>query len=117
MFLLQIPNEFFTPESMLTLTSSSMAVFIISNGMQTAFNFNPKWLALILSLIISIAGVYFSNGKSVNYFVGVINGFLIYATVAGGTQIVGRPNPDRNDPDITASGLEDTKRKFLSRWY
>lgn len=41
-----IPKELFTPESMLTLTGAAGITFVVCNALQSALNFNPRWLAL-----------------------------------------------------------------------
>ena len=122
--LLEIPKEFFTLQSMLTLTGATVSVFIISNGIQTAFNYNPRWLALLIALIISIAGVYFSNGTGSDYFVGIINGFLIYATACGTTQVLNngstantQSGTARGNARTTAPTTARSRRSFLSPWW
>jgi uncharacterized membrane protein len=109
-----IPKDFFTLESMLTLTGATGAVVVICNGLQTAFNFNPKWLGLLIAVIISITGVYFSSGSGSDYFIGFINGFLIYATATGTNAVTAKST------GATARGLENytaAKRSFFSRWW
>jgi hypothetical protein len=77
----QLPNEFFTLQSMLTLTGATGIVFAVANGLKVAFDFNPKWLGLALSEIVAILGIVFSGGHGFDYFIGVINGFLIFSGV------------------------------------
>ncbi len=128
--IMDIPQDFFTPESMFTLTGATTATFIMANGIQHAFNYNPKWLALIIALIISLAGVYFSGGTAANYFVGFINGFLVYASTVGIVQMLGsssRPSTadvidSRKPEEMNTRGFETTtipapKRTFFSPWY
>ena len=55
---MEIPKEFFTVQSMVTLTGATGATFIVCNGLQKAFNFNPKWLALAVAISISFFGVF-----------------------------------------------------------
>jgi hypothetical protein len=123
---MQIPDQFYTIESMLTLTGASGVTFIVCNGIQRAFNFNPKWLALVVAIFISFIGVYMTGKSSIsNYFVGLINGFLIYATAAGATEIAGssqntrsRQN-DENEPFSLSPNKSNhlLKRKFASSWF
>ena len=118
-----IPKEFFTVQSMATLAGASGATFVVANGIQRAFNRNPRWLALAIALIISIVGTYSSHKNSptdwTDYFVAVINGFLIFATAAGGTHIAGR-----QQTHARARGVDDlnervpsTERSFLTPWF
>jgi hypothetical protein len=122
MFLLEVvPKEFFTLQSMLTLTGASGIVFIVSNGIQSATGKNPKWLGLAIALIVCLAGVFFSDGKGSDYFVGVINGFLVYSTAAGGTHILANKENMGAGPakDIAPDTIipATPKRKFLSPWW
>lgn len=52
--LLVIPDSFFTPASLGTLASATLAVVVICNTIQNVFNFSPKWFALAVSILISI---------------------------------------------------------------
>jgi Na+/melibiose symporter-like transporter len=106
-----LPNDFFTMESMLTLSGATGAVFVITNGLHKAFGYNPRWLGLVVALVVTVAGVFFSNGPSSQYFVALVNGFLIYATAGGATSVLA--SSDRNIADSQALG----ERKFLSRWW
>jgi hypothetical protein len=123
---IHVPQEFFTVQSMLTLTGATGATFIVANAFQMALNFNPKWFALLIAIIIALFGVYQSHNVDEphlfsDYFVGTINGFLIYCTTAGGTQILGQ----RNSPEATHRGVGPdpikkgsvSKRKFLTPWF
>jgi len=121
-FLLQVqnlPSEFFTLQSMLTLTGATGAVFVISNGLQRAFNFNPKWLALLIAQILSIVGVFITTEASISdFFVGFVNGFLIYSTAIGVNQISGEKNPPNEILlKSVAPQKQIKKRSFNSKWF
>ncbi|MDB5024312.1 MAG: hypothetical protein JWP78_2067 [Mucilaginibacter sp.] len=120
---MEIPAQFFTVESMLTLTGASGATYLICNGLQKAIDFNPKWLALAVAVGLSLVGVYLAKETKVtDYFVGVVNGFLIYATAAGATE-AGSKKPDRSSAETTTFGsTADSapplpKRTFRSSWF
>lgn len=111
-----MPEQFFTAESMLTLAGATAITMIITNSMQHAFNFNPKWFGFVIAFLISIAGVIVIGDHTVAaYFIGVINGFFIYANSAGIMQMAGNQNgqPSRD----TMAGSVDKRRKFFDRWY
>ena len=111
-----MPDEFFTAESMLTLAGATAITMIITNSMQHVFNFNPKWFGLVIAFLISIAGVIIIGDHTVAaYFIGVINGFFIYANSAGIMQMTGNQN-GQPLPD-TMVGSADKRRKFFDRWY
>ncbi len=46
---MDLPNEFFTAESMFTMSGATGVTFVVSNGLQRAFNFNPRWLAFVIA--------------------------------------------------------------------
>ncbi len=118
-----LPNEFFTIQSMLTLTGATGVVYVVSNSLQRVFDFNPKWLALLIAQIIAIVGVFMSQNVGIgDIFVGVVNGFLIYSTAVGANQITAR---NSNDVGIVRSmqwsmpyiRTETNKRKFNTKWF
>ncbi|MFN0177061.1 MAG: hypothetical protein ACKVU0_20635 [Saprospiraceae bacterium] len=114
---MEIPNEFFTLQSMLTLSGATAVTYIVSNSLQHAFNFNPKWLALVIAVAITLFGVYQNNGSGSDYFIALINGFLVYATTIG---IVTLTNgKTSNAPVARGEGIEakiPNKRVFFTPW-
>lgn len=149
MFFLQqtnIPSDFFTPASLGTLASCTTAVFVICSGIQKAFNYNPRWLALVVSIVVSMLGAFITEpsakpetaieaGKATEsnslntgkeatkYIIAFINGFLIYASATGANQVFG--NDSHRTPSGGSSGTANNrpevrtekKREFLSRWF
>ncbi|MEZ5069631.1 MAG: hypothetical protein R2751_01345 [Bacteroidales bacterium] len=119
-----MPESFFTQETILTLTGASMITLVITNTVHYVFNFNPRWFGLGISLLLSFTGVVLVGEHTVfAYFVGLLNGFLIYASATGLMQMVGRKGGAS-----TVSGessLRDGKpadqgtaaRRFLDAWY
>jgi hypothetical protein len=115
-----VPKEFFTLQSMLTLSGATGATFVICNGLQTAFNFNPRWLALAVAQLIVLIGTHLSGGSGVDYFIAVINGFLVFCTAAGAThaasggsgQAIARSAGDAANPQPGR-----VRRRFLSPWF
>jgi hypothetical protein len=41
---MKLAEEFFTLQSMLTLTGAASATFVIAGVIQYIFNYNPRWL-------------------------------------------------------------------------
>ena len=113
---MDLPREFFTPQSMLTLTGATGATFVIANGLQKAFDFNPKWLALVIAVTICVVGVFATGGRMVDYFVGVMNGFLVYCTAAGATGFAAAAQSNAQ-ASATRSSSVLSSRRFLSRWW
>ena len=140
---LSLPSNFITAESFASLGGSSAIVFVVSNTLQSVFNFNPKWFAFVLSLIVGVVGAAVlhhasaaaPNPSLLEYGLGLLNGFLIYLTAAGGTAVLasagGKGNRQSGDgspapqPPATAllrervapSGAAVSKRGFLHPWF
>ena len=122
---MDIPKEFFTLQSMLTLTGATGAVFVVSNGIQSAFNINPRWLALLIAQCLALIGIYITEGAGIDYFVGVVNGFLIYCTAIGATAVGGGNGGGPIARDIGVGTPGDaplprrgaTRRRFLTPWF
>ena len=120
-----IPKEFFTAESMFTLTGASAVTLIICNSLQRALNFNPKWLALAIAEALTIVGTFASqasaaSGWGLTLLVAVVNGFLVYATATGGAQITGaaRQAPQAHGHQLQAPTRPASKRRgFATPWY
>jgi len=121
-----LPTNFFTLQSMLTLAGATGTVFIVTNGLQVAFNFNPRWLGLFLAQVIALVGVYYSGGKGIDYFVGVVNGFLIYSSAVGVTAMGGgSAGRARGEATVSAEDVRrgtvarkaTDRRSFLSPWF
>ena len=118
---MELPKEFFTIQSMLTLTGATGATFVIANGCQRAFNFNPRWFALAVAQVISLVGVLTVGKGAADFFVGIVNGFLIYCTTIGATSMVGSPPPEAARPRGAAAAPHpqdsSLRRGFLTRWF
>ena len=115
------PKDFYTLASMLTLSGSTGATFVICNGLQRAFDFNPRWLGLAVAAVVVLGGVYASGGRSpVDYLIGIINSFLVYCSAAGATGALGsggdRP-VSRGTTMAPSDGHPGSKRRFLSPWF
>lgn len=113
---MEIPNEFFTVESLLTLTGATLITTIVTNAIQYAFSWNPKWFGLIIAMIIAIVGVILTpEFKPIDFFIGVINGFFIYANSTGIMQMAGTPQGVKTAG--TAEEAAKQKRGFMDKWY
>jgi hypothetical protein len=122
---MEISKDFFTVQSMLTLSGSTGATFVVCNGLQRAFNFNPRWLGLVIAQIIVLVGVYASGGRSVaDFFIGVINGFLVFCSATGATSALGSGGAENvvargGTPaaDAIRPQRAGNQRGFLSPWF
>jgi hypothetical protein len=82
-------NAFFTLQSMMTLGGATGATFVVANGIQRAFDYNPRWLALAIAQAACLGVVFHSGGLGSDYVIGIINGFLVYCSAAGATGVAG----------------------------
>jgi len=117
---MSVPQEFFTLQSMLTLSGAAGATFVICNGLQRAFNFNPRWLGLLLAQLLAFFGVHQSGGSGSDYFIGFINGFLIFSVAVGATTMAGGSAPSmiaRGAPNADLPHRALGRRGFFSPWF
>jgi hypothetical protein len=118
---MELPKDFFTLSSMFTFTGAAGGTFVVTNGLQQAFGWRPKWLGLAIAQLIVNVGVYSSGGVSVvDYFVGVVNGFLVYLTAGGATGAASKAL----EPDLKLHSVappeappETKRRSFLTPWF
>lgn len=119
---MELPNALFTFESLMTMGGATAAVFVIANGLQRAFNFNPRWLGLALAELISLVGVFTTGSVTIaSVFVAIVNGFLIFAASAGVTSM-GRRSEEKLEPAAATAGAgttarSATTRRFLTPWF
>lgn len=143
MIVLQIansnPQDFFTMGSFATLAGATGIVYIVCGAIQQAFNFSPKWLALVVSMIISCIAAYVGiitlqsmnpedlskaqqlmlNKKAFIYLLALLNGCLIYMTATGANQLIAKNPPQPNPPILPGphNANKPVKRKFASNWW
>jgi hypothetical protein len=113
---------------MLTLTGSTGATFVITNGLKQAFGFEPRWLGLLVAELLCIAATYYGGKTGSDYVIAIINGFLVFCSAAGVTG-VGNATVNRDtqpasarDGNIVARGdvvgrPPAQKRSFFSPWF
>jgi len=117
-----IPTEFYTIESFATLTGATSIVLISTNALNYAFNLNPRFIALFLSILISYIGLL-SKGLTNNFelFIGLFNGFLIYCTAIGASQITGRRKSEAKATfslfSLSYKKIYRGKKHFFIKWF
>ena len=119
-----MPNEFFTLESMLTLSGATGATLVVTNGLQYAFGFSPKWLGLLIAQAITISGALAAlpEGEAASfshYFVAIVNGFLVFCAAAGGAHAVGGRDHYALRPRSIAHAdtPQSGRRSFWAPWF
>lgn len=110
-------NDFYTLQSLTTLAASAGATTVVANGIQRALDINPRWLALAVAQVVCVGTVYFTHasatatpGPASDYFLAVVNGFLVYSTAAGSTAIGNTLVHQSGGSHATPAGLGGTAR-------
>ena len=127
-FLLQKnPNigDFFTTGSFATLLGCTGIVLVVSNGIQSVFNFSPKWLALVISLVVSLIAALLAKDTDphnpfLKFLIAVLNAFLIHASATGINQMTsGGQQPPRQPgaPGLAPQVQPLVRRSFGSNWW
>ena len=121
------PQQFFTWGSFTTLAGATGIVYIICGVIQSVFDFSPKWLALVISILVSLGGIHVNyttafdiadTTDGMKYIIALLNGFLIFATATGSNQLIaGKPSiPDR-PPYPRPLNFQSKSRTFNSNWW
>jgi hypothetical protein len=123
---MELPNDFYTVTTLLTLSGSSMAVLIITAVLGDLLGrkyklIAKKWTALFLSLFFSLLGVTLIKEKSLLiWVVAVVNGFLIYAASVGWNSMFGNKKKG-SDSSIRDTSVETQRQSlfenFFERWW
>jgi hypothetical protein len=85
---MDFPKELYQPKTLLTLGGASVAVVVVCGVVGYVFNFNPKWLGLLVSLGIAFVGLTaigpdFHARRAAYITAAVVNGALIYSQAVG----------------------------------
>ena len=127
-FLLQTNTnigDFFTTGSFTTLLGCTGIVLVVSNGIQSVFNFSPKWLALAISLVVSLIAASLAKDTDphspfVKYLIAVLNAFLIHASATGVNQMTSGGRQPAQQPGtrgLAPQAQPVVRRSFASNWW
>src|SRR4051812_33618471 len=72
-------KDFFTFGTFATLAGATGIVYVVCGAVQQVFNYNPKWFALLISIIVSFIGMAISPqdpaiGNWLQYLIAFLNG-------------------------------------------
>ncbi len=111
------PDAFFTAQSFSTVAGASAMVFFVSNALQKALDFNPRWLALVLSELIVLAGTYINHTAQVpsDYLLAVLNGCVVYCAAVGGATVAGAAR-EKGAPRGAVPPAK-ARRRFTEAWF
>lgn len=83
-----MPTDFFTGPQLLTLAGVAAATVIVVNTVRHAFQWSPRWFALVVALVLSLTAWVFWSPRSPEAFaLAIVNAFVVYAAATGGNQI------------------------------
>jgi hypothetical protein len=122
---MEIPKELFTFSTIATLGGAATATFVVCNAAQSAFNFNPKWLALAVAEVLMFAAAIQSGAlraadgsfDATQVVIVAVNGCLVFLTATGGTHVAGSARSPQLEARHGRDLVGSPKRRFLSPWW
>ncbi|HEV7645214.1 MAG TPA: hypothetical protein VGO50_14820 [Pyrinomonadaceae bacterium] len=113
---MQIPQEFFSNNSVLTFTGATAAIFVVSNTVRVLTGRNVLIVNFLIALVVAYLGAYISHAlvDVVNWVLTALNGCLLFCATAG-VQEVGKVAA--NDPQRAMDLHAKKSVKFLSSWF
>ncbi|MFW6288366.1 MAG: hypothetical protein ACOC2Q_01140 [Spirochaetota bacterium] len=88
-------SDLFTPESLLSLSGSVGAVWLVVNVTRHATGWGPRWFGVIVALGMSFVTFFATGGADdvtelawLRYIAVLVNGLLIYSSAFGIQQTV-----------------------------
>jgi hypothetical protein len=112
-------NDLMTFQSLATLGGASFATTTVANVCQQVFNFNPRWLALLVAELIMLGVTWSATGtKEIGpYLIALINGTIVYCAAIGANTLTGRPHPTQASGLGANGGSSPVRRSFWTRWF
>jgi hypothetical protein len=117
-------QELFTLTTLSTFAGATAATLVVGNTLQSVFNLSAKWVSLVVAEAILLLVAFFTGTTEVSgYFVGVLNGCLVYSSAVGLNTMTSKPRP--SNPPAARSANETgppsrptvPRRAFFSRWW
>lgn len=119
-------NEFYTLASLGTLAGATGCTVAVTNALKLAFNISPRWLGLLVAQVICIGALFFVGpAHASDWFIAVLNGFLVFVTAAGataiGSAVTGAPKDASDRTGNVKRGPEApssaSAKRFWSPWF
>lgn len=116
-------TELLTWDSLGTYTGLAFAVVAVTNSLNRVFNWNPPWVGLVVSLLLSVLVSQFDSLGWRALLLGLLNGFVVYSTAVGvatvgnaAEQSVGGIPTNPNEPQL-ASEAERKEARVFVKWF
>jgi hypothetical protein len=110
------PDRLISVESLGTLGGASVAVLLVGNVCQYVFNWNPRWLGLIVAFLLAwLAITLVPDSQWFDWLVAILRGFQIYATAVGIASITGKA---KYEPIVERGPVgAEHRRSFWIQWF
>ena len=111
-----IPSDLFTWTSLGTLSGLTGATVVVTNTAARAFDWAPKWLGLLVALVLCV-GLAVMNSSAINgYALALLNACLVYLTAAGASSAGAAAVRPKSSG--TLESIEDEQPSaFFNRWF
>ena len=121
---MEFPNNFYTIQTLFTLSGSSTAIWIITSVLGDLFRSKmkknvKKWIALILSFVFSFLGVVLIPDKNpLIWVVAFVNSFFIYFTSVGLNTITSSSNgTTRTNSTVRKTSANGNPSGIFEQWW
>jgi hypothetical protein len=112
-----IPKEFWTRASFGTVAGCAVVTWLVAGVLGDVFNIANGALGLVVAIVVSYARLFVgkkTQRTGSQMVLAFFNGFLIYATVVGGTSFMPFVNPNTAEP--TAGGSQVARVSLTTPW-
>lgn len=83
-------GQLFTGQEILTLSGAVALTLIVVNAIRYALDWSPKWLGLVVAVIINLVAWHFWTPRTLDALaLSLVNAFVVYAASTGGNAIIG----------------------------
>ena len=109
-----------TPSELLTQSGAVTSVFFVTQGLRHALGMNPRYVALVLSLLLAFLGASFGGDYTLlAWLVAVPNAFIIYAASVGFASMTGQRRRSKPAGGNTPTEVEETGggSRFWTSWF
>jgi len=110
------PDKLISVESLVTLGGASFAVILVGNVCRYVFNWNPRWLGLIVAFLLAgLAITLVPDRQWFDWLVAIFRGVQIYATAVGIASITGK---EKYEPIVERGPVgAEHRRPFWIQWF
>lgn len=108
-----MPSEFLNQKSIFTPAIAGALVLTLTNTVSNQFNLPHKWVALLLSVLISIAYILETNRKEKNIIqcliLLILNSLIVFTFSVGGNSIGGEISNSATIKTMHSASMESNE--------